>query len=408
MEGFFTSKETESISRPDGKTYSCFSCGLYKDAQTPKMKPWGDFEKKILIIGETPSRSEDVKGIPFQGNEGRYLSAFLKKHKINLKRDCLCLYAVKCRSTCNEGKDRTPSNYEIESCRKLVLKIIKERKPQLIILLGLSGVYSLIRHRFKKDFGKLYKWRGWTIPDQDLQAYICPTFSLSEVLERNNRGKYETEVIWEQDIERALNTLKTPFPIFKKPKIEYIEDLSPLDKIKDGTYTAFDYETTGIKPHAKGHKIICCAIAISEKMVYTFMMPKGKKLKPFLRYLENDKIPKIAQNMKYEDTWSVELLNTTVQGWDWDTMQATHVLDNRSSITSLKFQSYVTFGIIDYDSEINPYLIAKDANSINTIEKLIKQPGGERKLLKYCAWDSILEYRLAVIQKKLFENLLPF
>jgi len=408
MEGFFTSKETESISRPDGKTYSCFSCGLYKGAQTPKMEPWGDFGKKILIIGEAPGRAEDQAGIPFQGNEGRYLKAFLKKQGVDLKRDCLSIYAAKCRPACDKGRDRKPTNYEIESCRKLALKVIREREPKLIIILGLSGVYSLVRHRFKKNFGKFPKWRGWTIPDQDIKAWVCPTFSIQEILERNKKEKYETEVIWEQDIERALNKLEIPFPVFKKPKIKYIEDLSVLNKIKDGTYTAFDYETTGLKPHAKGHKIICCAIAVSADKVYSFMMPKGKKLKPFLKYLENDKLPKIAQNMKYEDTWSEVLLDTIVRGWDWDTMQATHVLDNRSGITSLKFQAYILFGIIDYDSEINPFLLAPHANSINKIEKLIKQPGGERKLLKYCAWDSILEYRLAVIQKKLFENLLPF
>jgi uracil-DNA glycosylase family 4 len=408
MEGFFTTKETESISRPDGKTYSCFSCGLYKGVQTPKMKPYGDFKKKILIIGEAPGRLEDLAGIPFQGNSGRYLRSFLKKQGIDWKKDCLSIYAAKCRPVCDKGRDRLPSNYEIESCRKLALKVIQERKPELIIILGVLGLYSLIQHRFKKDFGNINKWRGWVIPDQDLKAYLCPIFDIQRVLDRNNKEKYETEVIWEQDIERALNALKTPFPVFKEPKIKYVTDLSFLNKLKPQTYTAFDYETTGLKPHAKGHKIICCAVAVSPDKVYSFMLPKGKKLKPFLKYLKNPHLPKIAQNMKYEDTWSEVLLDTTVQGWDWDTMQATHILDNRSSITSLKFQSYVQFGIIDYDSEINPYLIAKDANSINNIEKLIKQPGGERKLLKYCAWDSILEFRLAVIQKKLFENLLPF
>ena len=408
MEGFFTSKETESISRPDGKTYSCFSCGLYKDVKSPKMKPYGDFKKKILILGEYPGRAEDVAGIPFQGNNGLYLKSFLKKQGINLKQDCLSFYATKCRSTCEKGKDRVPTNYEIESCRKLTLKVIQENKPKLIIVLGISGLYALVNHRWKKDFGKLPKWRGWTIPDQDFQTWICPTLSLDDVLERNKKGKYESEVIWEQDIKRALNKLETPFPVFKEPKVKYIEDLSFLDKIKPQTVTAFDYEATGLKPHAEGHKIICAAVAVSANKVYSFMMPEGKKLKPFLRYLANDKLPKIAQNMKYEDTWSEVLLNITVQGWDWDTMQATHVLDNRSGITSLKFQAYVQFGIVDYDSEINPFLIAKDANSINKIEKLIQQPGGKRKLLKYCGWDSTLEYRLAVIQKKLFENLLPF
>ena len=45
MAGFFTKKETESKTRPDGKTYSCYSCGLYKNAKSAKMQPVGEFKK---------------------------------------------------------------------------------------------------------------------------------------------------------------------------------------------------------------------------------------------------------------------------------------------------------------------------------------------------------------------------
>ena len=80
---------------------------------------------------------------------------------------------------------------------------------------------------------------------------------------------------------------------------------------------AFDYETTGIKPHAKGHRIVCVSVADNENHVYVFMMPKTKRERqPFIDLLKNKRINKIAHNIKFEDTWSiVRLQNTKVARW---------------------------------------------------------------------------------------------
>jgi hypothetical protein len=85
-----------------------------------------------------------------------------------------------------------------------------------------------------------------------------------------------------------------------------------------------------------------------------------------------------------------------------------HILDNRPGVTSLKFQAYVQFGIVDYASAITPYLRSKDSsngNSINRIFELLSKPGGMQMLLKYVGYDAIMEYRLAKQQQA---ELLPF
>ena len=82
-------------------------------------------------------------------------------------------------------------------------------------------------------------------------------------------------------------------------------------------------------------------------------------------------------------------------------MLAAHVLDNRPGITGLKFQSYINFGIIEYDSLISPYLRgveANNANSLNRIYNLLKTRKGRKDLLFYNAMDALLTYRLALIQ----------
>ena len=180
---------------------------------------------------------------------------------------------------------------------------------------------------------------------------------------------------------------------------------------------AFDYETTGLKPHAPGHRIVCAAVAVDQNKVFAFMIPKTKnERKPFTDLLEDSRISKMGHNIKYEDTWTAVRFRVEVQGWEWDSMQAAHVLDNRQYITGLKFQVYVNFGVIDYASEITPYLKPTSenekkfgGNAINRIQELLDQPGGEKKLLKYCAFDSFYEYMLAMKQiKKLDYDFLPF
>jgi DNA polymerase len=414
--GFFTKKEVESTSRPDGKTYSCVSCGLYKDCTSAKMEPFGNFRLGIMNIGEAPGETEDARGKPWQGKVGRLLQRTYNDLGIDLFEDCININAVNCRPMDKDGNNRAPSNYEIECCRKKILKLISDYKPKLIILLGGSAVISLIGHRWKKDLSGITKWRGWTIPDQDFNAWVCPTFHPSYV-ERSDGGVEET--IWIQDLKQAFELLSTqtyqnevylnhPFPVYKEPKIEIIEDLAVLQYITSAE-VAFDYETTGLKPHADRHRIVCAAVADTEDHCYAFLMPTTRNgRQPFIDLLANKKIGKMAHNMKFEETWSVVRLRQPVQGWLWDSMLCAHVFDNRPGITNLKFQTYVHFGIVDYASDVAPYLSAEDdgnGNGINRLMQFIEKPGGTAQLLKYCALDAVYEYRLAKKQQMM---LLPF
>jgi DNA polymerase len=423
---FFTKKETESKSRPDGKIYSCISCGLQKKCTNPKMEPFGNFKKGILNIGEAPGEIKDQRGKPWQGKTGKLLERTYKELGIDLFEDCLNINAVNCQPTDEAGNNRPPTNYEVECCRASLLKIISEYKPKVINLFGNTALYSLIGHRWKKDLGTISKWRGFTIPDQDFNAWICPMFHPSYI-ERsffasvsNRKQTSVEETIWIQDLKQSIELLSTqtyenkefllhPFPKYVEPKIEIIEDLSILTQLKKVSEIAFDYETTGLKPHAYGHRIICCAIADSSDHAFVFMMPQTRNgRQPFVDVLADPSIGKMAHNMKFEEAWSVVRLKQPVQNWIWDSMLCAHILDNRPGITGLKFQAYINFGIVDYSSEIAPYLSAEDDtndNSLNRIGKLLTTAGGIEKLLHYCALDAVYEYRLAKKQQMEF---LPF
>lgn len=398
------------------KVLSCEACGLYKDVISPRMRPFGNFKKQIMVIGEAPGETEDQENKQWQGKAGRLLQREFRKCGIDLFEDCVNINSVNCRPTSDTGANRTPSKNEIENCRRIVLRAINYYKPKLIILLGNIALESIIGYRWKKDLGGITKWRGWQIPDQDFQAWICPTFHPSYVMRED---KPEVDVVWHDDLIEAFKKLRETFPVNIEPEIEIIEDLSILDKASFKSETmamdqsAPDFETTGLKPHGAGQRIVSCAIANNPNHAYAFLIPKTRaEREPIIRYLTNDKIVKLGANIKFEENWSVVRLKTNVARWGWDTVIAAHLLDNRTGVTSVKFQVYVNFGIIDYASEVAPYLEGvdpKNSNSLNRILELIEMPGGKELLLKYNGYDAIYEYRLAELQRSKIINLsLPF
>lgn len=405
--GFFDLEQTKSKSRPDGKVYSCASCGLYQNCLSPKMRAFGNGRKRILNIGEAPGETEDRKGKQWQGKVGRLLQRTYRQFGIDLFEDCVNINAVNCRP----AENRKPTDYEVACCRPSIQQVIDEFQPHMIMLFGNAAISSVIGAQWKKNMGGITKWRGWQIPDRNLGAWVCPVFHPSFV-DRQQKSK-QIETIWENDIENALECLDKNFPDFQddKKNIHFVEPgeieavLSDIGNKYEGGISFIDYEATGLKPHAIGHRIVCTAIAPEPHKAFVFMGPKTKVQKRALAdFLVSPFIGKAAANMKFEHAWSLVKLGVETQPWIWDTMQAAHILDNRPGITNLKFQTYVQLGVADYDSHISPYLTGrkagedpKSANAINRIFELVKKDGG-KELMTYCALDALYEYQLGQIQ----------
>ncbi len=406
---FFSKEELAKSSRSvTGLQGSCQSCGLYKNVLSPRMKPFGNFKKRILNIGEAPGEDEDFKGKQWQGKVGRVLKSTYRRLGIDLFEDCLNINSINCRPTDSKG-NRVPDIHEINCCRSRVMKVIQEYKPHLIMIIGNSALKSVISQIWTSNLGKISKWRGWQIPDRTHHAWICPVFHPSFV----ERSDAEVKTVWVQDLEKAFALLERPIPDSQdeKQQIEIVEGSGEIAKVltklnagpigADPPFVAFDYETTGLKPHAEGHKIACMAFCDSPHRAYSFERPKSKRAQKLLRdLLQSDLISKIAHNMKFEQCWTVNTLGYEVKNWGYDSMLGTHVLDNRQGITGLKFQTYVNFGVAGYDDSVSPYLKAKDSNSFNRVLELVRNPEGKRNLLTYCGMDALFTYRLAMLQMK--------
>ncbi|MDD5650440.1 MAG: DNA polymerase [Candidatus Nanoarchaeia archaeon] len=419
--GFFDIKET-SIIRGDEIVkskikkpviYSCSKCGLSNTCNSPKMKLSGNGKLGILIINENPGKTEDEKNKQFSGKTGQLLKNIILELRYDLYDDFYFTNAVKCHTT------NKLTNIQINACRKYLQKDIERINPKVIITLGKVSIEALIGHRLQGRISgcSIVDWVNTFIPDQELKKWICPTWDLLSVYKKGKNEDREDLIIKNQiknTIQKAIELSKQPFyssnylsdciPIYDKDKaIEIIEEFTNKE------YVSFDYETTGKKPHREGHHISC--VSLSDGLFsYSFPYFNDKKFrKRFIQFLDSN-VKKICHNGKFENLWSIvrggfnDTKGIEINNFYWDTMLGGHSLYNNKK-TNLKFYTYIHFGVLGYDSDIDPYLEALPkeveiygANAINRID----ESPLDKKLL-YNAADSLFTFKEYEYQKEHLE-----
>lgn len=410
--GFFNTTAKES--RQPSLVARCWECRLHEKCKSPKMPVYGRGERKILIVGEAPGPDEDAQGEPFFGRAGQKLRDTLKEFGVVLGRDCWTTNTLICfpwQIAKVKGKKtktfRAPTDQEIAWCRPNLIRTIKELNPEVIILLGGYAVASLIGWLWKEDVGSFEKWDGWQIPSQRLNAWICPTWHPSYILRNEKDRRFNQpnkpmepveRFFWRPRLEAAFKLSGRPW---KEPP-NYVKEVSvevshsmaacqleALQGYKDPI--AFDFETDRLKPDHPDARIVCCAVTDGSR---TLSYPWHGEAIEATKELLASPVPKIGWNIKFEDRWC-RRFGIKVKNWVWDGMLAAHVLDNRSSTTGLKFQSFVRLGQESYDDEVHPYLAGEGGNGANRIRNVPLD-----KLLLYCGMDALLEYKVSEIQRK--------
>ena len=398
--GFFKA-EDKAVFKAPVRVTGCASCGLATGCLHPRMEPTGRGKRGILVVAEAPGQTEDETGTQLIGKVGQRFRRTLEALHIDLDNDCIKTNACRCRPRDSDGNNRPPTNEEVAACRSYVFELIKDFKPTVILALGGSALYSLLQGRWKHDSDyKVQRWRGLTIPDHELNVWLCPTFHPSFV-ERSDYNAPAVDVIWQRDLKAAIHLAGQT--LLKKPIPEVTQLRTParitqyLHGIyKHSTIIAFDYETTGLKPYGKDHRIVSCSMAEDMDMAYAWLWKDidAEGLKVYQAIMQSKRIKKIAANIKFEHVWTRQKLGFEIQGWWWDTVTAAHVIDNRRGNGSVAFQSYTRLGVMDFKSDTQYLLKAPDSNSLNQIDKI---PVDD--LLQRNGLDSAYEWGIAMDQR---------
>ena len=402
---FLSNKQLEKYE--DKVKQSCEKCALAKACKSNKMIPDGSGELKTLIIGDYPGEMDDKLNQPFMGNANLDFKQHLRVKGFDPGNDFWFINAINCRKIDSNGGTAEPSDKDIKNCRPYVQKVIEDLKPKNIILLGDFAVKSVLGF-IKKSSVDMF--RGSSIPDHNLKAWIHTTMSPRTI--DSQEFNHNLKAVYLRDLDRIFSSLDNSFVEYPIPKIEciynfyeivsklkYLLSLINFTVLKKPIY--IDYETTGLKPYARGHKIVSISIyydfhtiAFPYQYRDVFTQEEQNTIKYHMKKLLSSGVPVEAHNMKFEDSWSKSILKISPKNWKFDTQLAAHILDNRPGITGLKHQVYRKFGIHPYNEHIEPFLSEAEGSIFNRVDEIPL-----KELLLYNGYDSHYGAMLSILQK---------
>ncbi|RLI02188.1 uracil-DNA glycosylase [Candidatus Bathyarchaeota archaeon] len=160
---------------------SCKKCELWKTKRNYVIGE-GDYDTKLMFIGEAPGREEDLQGRPFVGSAGKLLTELIEK-VIGLKREKVYIANVlKCRPPNN----RDPNPDEIKACTPYLIKQIELIEPSFIVCLGRHSarfIFELFGLKFPsltRVKGKIFK----VITSHGKSIHVMATYHPAAVLYR--------------------------------------------------------------------------------------------------------------------------------------------------------------------------------------------------------------------------------
>ena len=402
MDGFFEELGIIEIKDKKSKVYTCLDCGLKISDNSYKKLYRGEGKKEILIISN------------FLNNEDNELSLLFDELGFDLDRDFWKISPIKCKLL--KGNFFTP--VQINACRKNVMGIFNELNPKGVILLGHSAYDSFLGYRMSGRLSrvKFNDFIGECIPDQEFKSWIAVTYEFYHI----QKFKWDKVLkkIFKNHLLSFVEKMEKKVEIINyDKKVEIIEEEEEAVQIinrlrKEKKALAFDYETTGIKPQREGHKIYYSSISDGEK-AWAFPFFEGESFKnSWKKFLRSPNTVKIVHSKRFEIIWTKFINGYYVKNPFWCTDIGAHCLNNKKK-TSLKFLTYVIFGVLGYDSSIEKYLTqvksGEDPKSKNSFNRIEEAPMLD--VLHYNGLDSLFTYWIYELQavrlkKKFLEGFL--
>ena len=394
----------------------CSSCTGRTNCKHPCLDNYKGTNDILLLFG-APTKFEDDTGVPFQDNIMDWYKEKFDAIGIAFNA-CSKVHVTGCYT-----KDAKTLNKYRKKCENRVLDFIKEVKPKLIIAFGSDTLDLTVAQDYTRDIGSSIKWRGFLMPFKKygFDTWLMTTFDFSEICLQDSfagiiKRKEEKEhkiITTPKEIEEAVNfhsNYKIAYRLFltdirkavigyRKPVPKDPAETIPVHVLKDkdtvikylrGTYDylknnpnailTLDTETNGLKPYNDDKRIYCMAM-YADPSLGCFVFPLAFEYinRDFCKqYVEKNVIPNpdidivkelkhiselnprcCGANYKYDMVWINNRLDVKFERCVWDTVVVAHLLDPRDGITSLKFQTYINFGIA-YEEGIHDYLKSKE------------------------------------------------
>ncbi|MFO7871128.1 MAG: uracil-DNA glycosylase [Kiritimatiellia bacterium] len=188
----------EAVAR---RAEKCSECGL-RESRNRVVPGEGSTDPDIMFVGEAPGAREDMAGRPFVGAAGKLLTKMIEAMGYT-RQDVFIGNILKCRPPGN----RTPSQEEMEICRRFLREQIAVLRPRVIVTMGATALKGLL-----DVSGGITRLRGKWFLYEGID--VMPTYHPAYLL-RNPAAKKD---VWE-DLKAVLKRLgRVPPPLKSRGK----------------------------------------------------------------------------------------------------------------------------------------------------------------------------------------------
>jgi uracil-DNA glycosylase family 4 len=351
----------------------CQKCQLFKDERITKpcmggfYSHMGDHEIKkeceFMVVIESPTAIDEALELAYA--DERYSSFFRNSlNSIGIE-DYYVTYACKCnvlKPNSTKRESIPPNPAQVKACNKYLKKEMDIIRPKYVVLFGNSSMVATIKKSgIGKYHGKTYNIDG---------VIYMPTFDPKQV-KQNQRllvPFVEDMNIFESVIKSGGNIRANSTPVDYK----YVDS---MDRVRElfselvrAKLFAFDIEAPSSNawratPIFKTKPAVLC-ISFSTKPNSAWVLPLDHKDTPFTKeeltvikaalkkIMEDPSIFKIAHNGKFDINYIRVVLGIQVQGFIFDTMLASYLLNENPGVHGLKDLALRFTDVGDYEMDL--------------------------------------------------------
>lgn len=326
------------VVRDGVRVLECDRCPELCESRNQIVNGRGPQHAKIAFVGLGPGQKEDAQGKPWIGPAGRTARNWLIAAGFDPVKDVYWMNSTRCIGSKNQdGKEREPTADEVRNCRSFLLDELEWADPDLIVPAGgiaLENLYNEAKFVGGKPL-PITQLRGALLWQEELGKKMVPTLHPASAFHVWSNEKYGIA-----DLTKALKESEQP-DVFDDGvgqytaclDVESVESLAKLVETEAGVL-ALDTETTSLDWQTG--KVLC--IGVSWQPGTAFVVPvlgedaeemwsagdKKRIINALRRIFESD-VPKIGQNIKFDQLFLKYDLGICVKNVTFDTMLAYHL-----------------------------------------------------------------------------------
>ena len=340
----------------------------------------GPVDSVVVVLGESPGKTEAERGLPFVGPSGQLLNEAANATDFPLAG---CYITNSCKAFVVD--DPNPTKTEIDGCLEHVLtEEIESHERLLIVALGnvaayaagviprISGIMSvrgkIVDSRFRNP-------DGTPIP-------VLPTLHPSYIL---RGGGGELQILLQRDLETAVRYIRGED--LETETISNCEFLSGTDdairtvinEAKTTGFLAVDLETDGLNPRTDYAQIVGIAMCGGPGHSLFARTPTAQEraVRAITALYGDDSVLIVGHNSKFDAQWLTTHYSTPPDLFDWDTRLVYNLLaeegvskssDDGTVRRGLKALAELYLNWPRYSDEIDRYMSVRTPDQLDRAE----------------------------------------